>query len=401
MNLVEQSLPAISTALLTKGRTTIGHETNLSRSPLWHVRKRAAHIETVVAPALYGHPFRQVEGRDLTTSDQHLFAHLTTEFVRWGCPEDRRVAFSLGDAALALGYEDLGGKQRALVRASLARLRCVTLESAVRHPDGHETVRGWGLVDGYTVTSRGGGKGWITMSEEVSELLREGSVTFLHGPTWKAITDEDDVAGRLWSFLEAETIGRGWRYSLFRPDDGLGSMLPSQPSISDVVMLHWVSRNEVAKRVRRACQAIKAHDPRYRLDVVVGREPNNWILECSRSTHVPTTTSPDGLPQTVIRAWRNAHRSHLPSARQRTILAELLTRHSADWISGTLDEARNAGSDGLNLLLSKDRATSSERIDTARRVEDQWEKEKRGENVGAEQSLGELLELIGRRPSVV
>ena len=111
----EGAAPAITQLLCSKGRHTIGHETNLSRSPLWSTRQRRAPEDTVISPTLYGHAFRQVEGSSLTTADQRLFAHLTTGFVRNGCPADRRVPFSLGDAALALDYEERGGKQRSLV----------------------------------------------------------------------------------------------------------------------------------------------------------------------------------------------------------------------------------------------------------------------------------------------
>src|SRR5579884_1626442 len=92
--------PPVTSLLLSKGKNTVGHETNLARSPLWNLRKRAAHSDTVVSPVLYGRPFRQAAGARLTTADQQLFAHLTTMFVRAGCPDDRRVPFSLGDAAI-------------------------------------------------------------------------------------------------------------------------------------------------------------------------------------------------------------------------------------------------------------------------------------------------------------
>jgi hypothetical protein len=174
--------PTITTTILAKGRSTLGHETNLARVPIWHARPRSADGETVVTPILFGHPFRKVEGRTVTTTDQRLFAHLTTSYIRTGCPASRQVPFSLGDAASAVGHEMLGGKQRWLVRASLGRLRSVTFESALRHADGNETVLGWGLIDSYLVTTCGGGKGWVKLSEAVASLLQEGSVTFPSTP---------------------------------------------------------------------------------------------------------------------------------------------------------------------------------------------------------------------------
>ncbi len=50
------------------------------------------------------------------------------------------------------------------------------MESAIREPDGHETVAGWGLVDRYLTTTRGGGIGSFTLSEEVARLLDEKEV---------------------------------------------------------------------------------------------------------------------------------------------------------------------------------------------------------------------------------
>lgn len=75
-----QVAPAITQLLCSKGKHTIGHETNLSRSPLWNTRQRRAPNETVISPTLYGRAFRQVEGSSLTTADQRLFAYLTTGF---------------------------------------------------------------------------------------------------------------------------------------------------------------------------------------------------------------------------------------------------------------------------------------------------------------------------------
>jgi hypothetical protein len=393
MNQVEPTVPAITTLLRSKGQHTIGHETNLSRSPLWRTRQRTASEETVVSPLLYGHAFRQVEGRPLTTGDQRLFTHLTTAFVRDGCPTDRRVPFSLGAAALALGYEDVGGKQRALIRGSLARLRSVTIESAVRHADGHETVLGWGLIDSYLVTTSGGGKGWIVLSELVSLLLTEGSVTFLHEPTWKAICSEDEVAGRLWSFLESENIGRGWRYQIFASDNN-GQR--SVPPIAELMLLNWSSRPEIAKRIRRACTVIEKLDSRYKLLVATGANLGSWVLTCSRGVERrPSRTIGVELPTTIIQAWRKAYRSHLPSQRQRAILLELITRHTAEWIADILAEPSQG--DPFHYLLNQDRQVSDQRLAAAREAEEVWEGEKRRQSSEAEQSLADLIaEVTGR-----
>jgi len=390
MNELLTTHPTITTTILAKGRSTLGHETNLARAPIWHARPRSADDETVVAPILFGHPFRKVEGRTLTTTDQRLFAHLTTSYIRTGCPSSRQVSFSLGDAASAVGHEMLGGKQRSLVRASLARLRGVTFESALRHADGNETVLGWGLIDSYLVTSSGGGKGWVKLSEAVASLLKEGSVTFLHAPTWEAICAEDEVAGRLWSFLESENLGHGWRYSLFAPEGLVARPAPSMPSIAQVLQLSWSSRRRrVAQRVREACSVIEEHDKRYRLSVTNGKDEGSWVLICSR-TRTARPLNIQSVPEVVLRAWRLAYRSHLPSARQRAVIIELLTRRSPEWVAERLGEASDS-SDRFRHVLDADGALSARSLTAARRAEERWAQEKEHESASAEQSLAELI----------
>jgi hypothetical protein len=388
MNDSGSSTPPITQLLSSKGSNTLGHETNLSRSPIWQARRQPVDGDTVVSPLLYGHPFQKVEGQALTTHDQRLFAHFTTKYLRDGCPADRHVPFSLGEAALSLGHGDLGGKQRSLIRASLARLQSITIMSALRHPDGHETVLGWRLIDNFLVTTRGGGKGWITLNEAVALLLRDGSVTFLHAPTWHAICEEDEIAGRLWSFLESENVGGGWRYPLFSSEtSGRGYL----PSIADLLLLHWASRKEVAKRVRRACVVVEKRDPRYRLHLATGARPGSWILTCSRvADRRSSRASASEVPGVVLRAWRQAYRSHLPSARQRAVIVDVLTRRSPEWIVERLGEASDLP-DGFRHVLDADSALSAHAITSARRAEEHWAEEKEHESSTAEQSLAELI----------
>jgi hypothetical protein len=388
------SLPVITTSLLSKGKNTIGHETNLARTPIWHARPRGTAEDTVVSLFLFGHPFRKVEGRNLTTTDQRLFAHLTTSYVRAGCPDSRQVPFSLSEASALLGYETVGGRQRALVRSSLGRLRSVTFESALRHPDGHETVVGWGLIDGYLVTTRGGGKGWVKISEPVAHLLREGSVTYLHAPTWDAIRTEDEVAGRLWSFLESERIGKGWRYPLLSSEDPTRRPSPMTLAIADVLQLNWASRpRRIAQRVREACDVVERHDRRYHLRLMAGHTRGSWVLTCSRSQAAPTPTTE--MPETVIRAWREAHHSRLPSIKQRAILIELLTRRSTSWIVEHLQRGTQT-ENAFGYLLAADREQSASALAAARHVEDEWERTKQQESSTGEQSLMELLGSVQR-----
>lgn len=141
MNNLSPASPPISATLLSKGKHTIGHETNLCRAPIWHTRSHSTDDDTVVSPVLFGHHFRKVEGHCLTTTDQRLFAQLTTTSVRPGRPDSLEVPFSLGDAATTMGHGVLGGRQRSLIRSLLGRLRSVIFEFAMRHPDVNQTKR--------------------------------------------------------------------------------------------------------------------------------------------------------------------------------------------------------------------------------------------------------------------
>jgi hypothetical protein len=358
---------------------------------MWQARQRPVDEDTVASPVLYGHPFRKIEGKPLTTSDQRLFTHFTTKYLRDGCPSDRHVSFSLGEATQTLGHGDLGGKQRSLIRASLSRLQSITVESALRHSDGHETVLGWRLIDNFLITTRGGGKGWIVLNEAVAHLLREGSVTFLHAPTWDALRSEDEVAGRLWSFLESENIGNGWRYSLFPPD----GVTPNMPSIAQLLQLNWSSRQRrVAQRVREACSVIERHDRRYCLSLTKGSRSGSWVLTCMR-TQSKRSAPTAGVPEGVIQAWRRSYRSHLPSQSQRAVLFELLSRHSPEWIVRELERSSD-GTDPFSRLLQTDRRIADKDLATARRSEDRWEEEKQRESSTSEKSLMELIGAASR-----
>ena len=99
----------------------------------------------------------------------------------------------------------------------------------------------------------------------------------------------------------------------------------------------------------------------------------------------------------VLRAWRLAYRSHLPSARQRAVIVELLTRRSPEWIAERLGEGSDS-TDRFRQVLDADGALSARSLTAARRAEEHWAEEKERESSTAEQSLAEL---IGRARAVV
>lgn len=371
--------PPVTLQLRQKGPQTLGHETNLARAPLWGVRERTVQL-AMPNVMLYHVPFRQKAGAPLTVADQRLLAELTTAYVRDGCPKDRRVTFSLTEAARILGLDSMGGRQRQLVRQSLARLCSVTLESATRLPDGSEAVLMWGLLDKAFIRQprTGPGRGWAMLSEELAQLLRQGSVTYLHAPTWDAIAAQDEIAGRLWSFLEAEQLGRGYRYQLFAAAPGDISEQRNMPAITELLRLDWAVRRNAAARIQRACTVIARTDRRYQLTVVKGRASGMWRLDAHRSAFVGE--GPRGpLPTAVVSAWRAAYMGKLPSKKQVSILQELVERRGPLWVAVRLSEK---GDDPLGIVLAADSAQKvRDRGDIVAR-ERAWEQEKRGYQEG-------------------
>lgn len=330
----------LSEALRSSGPRTLGHETNLARAPLWAARARAVQLDLLGPTVLYGREFRQVAGEALTLADQRLFAQLTTNYVRDNYPANRRVPFSLGEGARVLGHHDVGGEQRRLVQASLARLRSCTIKSAVRFVDDdgalHEDVLVWGLLDSARTTTRGGGRGLVTLSEQVAQLLAAGSVTLLHAPTWDAIAAEDELAARLWCFLEAEDLRRGWHYQLFAGPPAQAAEERNMPAISELLRIDgWSERRRVAQRVRSICTAITDIDPRYHLELAKGKEPGMWRLDVGpRGPHrVVPIRGYGGLSRLVLGAWQGAYGHRKPSKKQVSVLHELIDRFGPAWVA--------------------------------------------------------------------
>jgi hypothetical protein len=358
----------------------------LARAPLWDVRARPIQLELIAPSVLYGRQFRQVAGHALTVTDQRLYAELTTRYINTGCPADRRVAFSLGDAARLLGHPSLGGETRRLVRDSLIRLKGAVIESALRDPEGSEEVMGWSLLDWYRTSTRGGGRGWVKLSEQIAYLINRGSVTYLHAPTWDAIARQDEIAGRLWSFLEAESLLSIRRYQLFASSPGQVAEERNLPAIAELLRLDWSGRSQVAKRVRRALTVIVATDPRYKASLIKGRLPGMWRLEASRTQQL-AGGSPSPLESPVMAAWRLVYGARRPSKKQVAVLAELTARRGSAWVTARL---RAEYPDPFGALLELDQAqrrSDNEAIVTRERARDQ---ERQAEALGF-QSLEQIL----------
>ena len=362
---------------------TLGHETNLARAALWNARSsRDVQMDLLGPTVLYGHEFRQIAGERLTLADQRLFTEFTTSYTRAEFPDNRRVPFTLGEGARLLGYHGTGGKQRSLVQASLTRLRSCTIKSAVRYRDDggavHEDVLTWGLVDSTRTTTRGGGRGVVTLSEQVAELLTAGSVTLLHAPTWDAILHEDQLAARLWCFLEAEDLRRGWRYQLFAgPPDGIASER-NMPALAELLCIDdWQNRRRVALRVRGMCKIITEIDPRYHLELAKGRDVGMWRLDVGpRGPHrsVPIRGFA-GVSRLVLGSWQHAYGDKRPSKAQVEVLRELTDRLGSAWVATHLPAD---SADPFAALMEAAAERRRDDLAAADRREREWAAEKAG-----------------------
>ncbi len=390
-------------ALRSKGDATLGHETNLARAPMWAARASAKPVQLALLSGplvMHGVDFRQVEGPQLTVGDQRVVAELTTRFLRDACPEHRRIPITLTEVARALGFEAGadGGKGRGDAKRSLARIRSVTFSSSLAPDDRFPRI--WGLVDNADPISPRGGRparireaGYVTLNKYLAQLLREGHVTFLHYPTWDAISREDAVAGRLWCYLEAERITAGWNYSLFAgPTDGCQDQR-YMPAIADLLLLDWPVRRQIAARIKKACAVVGRIDPRYDLAVLRSRTAGMWHLRVHRSN--AQRRAPDGLPPAVREGWRRAYGPRRPSAKQWAVLDEIAARRTPEWVSQLLDS--NPGGDLLAHAMYEDRRLSAEALAAADAAEQTWREAKARESATAPESLAGILASLAER----
>ena len=287
--------PEVSRRVRRAGYDTLTLETNAARAPIVTARTEVT-LQWRPLP-MYGVSFavRQSKG-SLTPRDQRLLTEFCTAYVRDGCPEHRRVPFALAGAARLLGYSGTGQHTRHLVKESVRRLVALRMESTVRYtPEGRSTesvVLGWGFLSAYRIANRGELRGGsVTLTDEFARLLRAGSVTFLHQPTYDALLGDDDLAARLWTFLESETLPRS--YSLFAAPPGETSPARNLAAIYDLLRATDSNRARFAARIARAAQAIERHDGRYRVHVAKSPASGMWRLQASRRANFAYREGPN------------------------------------------------------------------------------------------------------------
>lgn len=331
------SAPTLALATMSD---TVAMERTLNRLPLHSASRQAGAQPTLWDDgSLYGYPIRIDQAHGVMDDHVHrVLAHLIRRYAETGCPPDRRVSFTLAEAARWAGY-DKGGRQFRLVKDGLLRMRSTTLESAVRYPDGRTGWLAWGLIDrAWTTDAVRASGGFVTLSEEMAGLIRVGSLTYLDAPTLDALGELDGMAVILWSFLEGESR-TPWRHSLFSAPEGSPPVNSREtPAIADLLRVSgWAQRRRAKQRIATACAAIMAVDPRYRLVIGPGRGRGMWTLNVARAPGAPGRPRgvlPGALgctpryarvyPQVRGRAQNGGVPSVLPS-----VLPEILPRVSA------------------------------------------------------------------------
>jgi hypothetical protein len=238
-----------------------------------------------------------VPGGNLTTRDALLLGELGRRYFAEGKPEDGSVTFSLNEAAAAMGYETSGGWQRRKAAASVRRLTMATVSWSKHWVDEAgvpcEEHEDWHLIEkSGTRLGANEGSGRVRLSEDTVMLLRYGLLAYLHAPVCKALVNEDEIAARLWMFLESEALGKPFSYRLLRPAAAGTPTASRQAFIAEVVgIAEWQTSRRVRQRIASAVKVVQAIDPgRYELDLWQNAA-GEWLLTAKRTARRVVGTS--------------------------------------------------------------------------------------------------------------
>lgn len=275
-------------------------ETNLAGMPGMGISVSGARGATRVSWVSVGVANQQVveimsPAGGLTVRDTMLLTHLSTSYIRLGCPSDRTVPFSLNDLANTLGYAKAGGRTLELVEASLHRLMSVTIRMQLRV--GRVVgMAEWHLLDRMFKVSKGSrGMGGVRLSEDYASLVGGGNVTFLDMRLVGAIADRPrigDIATRLYFMLEAQQGPglRPWNFPVFPVE--AGGRLGSYSTLVELLGLTDRKRYRIRAKLEAAMRAIEAVDPRYVGRVEPARKEGQFNLVVSRGSADPGGVRP-------------------------------------------------------------------------------------------------------------
>lgn len=279
-------------ALVWPTRTAM--EVTLARLPIWVPAgtQLRGHDDWCTVGSLFG---EWVEVREpfgpLTMRDAALASHLQRSFLNDGCPESNEVVTSLGKAAQLSGQASKGGWQREQARKSFERLHATEVRSVVGVDD--PEVREWRILTGPgTVGSDGMVR--VQLGPELAEQLRKDLCTYLDRQVLHDLLALDELAARLWVFLESETFPRTWQYLLYSNLPGRPEKQRPVPAIVDILRVaHQRRRSNVRERIARAAKNIERIDSRYQLDIEPasrrGKTPQGmWNLKVRKTkAHEP------------------------------------------------------------------------------------------------------------------
>jgi len=290
------------------GLGTLKLERNAARAPIWAPRSGVPVQLALAWPELpfHGSTFAvsHLTGT-LGPTELLVFTRLCSLYLA-RTPVDVRVRVSLGDVARWSGSATVGGSQRRLAVACLTRLRAATFTSRLRfgRKGSERFLRGWGLIDEWSMPTDGRHAGWVRLSPVMAELLDAGSVVFLDARLLDALVRRSGLAARLWVLLESDSLdgrlrtadGQPYRVFTARP----GEPLPDEgrAGIADVCRLVDERRGRTVSRLRRACGTIEAVDERYRLLIRSAKKPREgmWNLIARRVKSPVTSRAGPGAP---------------------------------------------------------------------------------------------------------
>jgi hypothetical protein len=223
----------------------------------------------------------------LRVRDAVVFGEILKIFVEGRARDACNVRVTLNQLARAMGYRSAGGRQRRLALAALERLSATkVMWREIR--GGHEVRLTWRLLESYAASdpSDAAGSGTLVqISRETADLLEHGYVHYVDRQLVRRLVAADDLAARLWLFLECERHHSDfWHHPVFRSGLREAPRFRDTPVIAELTGLHrWAHPRQAAARLDRALAAIRCCDPgRYELRLEHGRCAGMYTLHARR-----------------------------------------------------------------------------------------------------------------------
>jgi hypothetical protein len=235
-----------------------------------------------------------VSAQPLGVRDVLLFGDISRAYYADCMPAHRTVPLSLRGAADAMGYARKGGGRRnELARQSLRRLYETDLVWEEWTTVDHHVQLHFRLLESLATDNT---KAAVKLTGIGAQLVQGSVLAYLRRDTARCIVADDELAARLWMFLEGENHrGRTWHYRVFRAPKGGTRKHTDAPIISEILgMTGWSRRRRVAERITAAVDVITRHDgDRWALHLEHERTHGMWTLHAKRSPrHGPTLSTP-------------------------------------------------------------------------------------------------------------